>query len=507
MMRHVVRRWFGGAAVIAMVGLIAASCTKETTVFVERPLFEDPPAGANGFLGYQSNQASDAGVTVCGNCHVGSQTNWSTAGHAEAWENLEVTGSAQDFCRECHSTGPNGNPPTNDATDGGWVSTGDERYYDVQCEACHGPGETHLDDPGAFQPLASAAVDTAFGCGDCHQGDHHGFVDEWLVSPHAQIVDFAAAREGCADCHNGKATIQLWDPGANYVEKDDGTALPQVCVVCHDPHNSPYTAQLRQPIENVSIQNHLCAQCHNRRTEPDPGSSHGLEPHAPEADLLQGTAGWVPPGSFIGQDTIAGTHGSTANPRACAACHVFAYTVRDEVTGDFVFNATGHLFRPIPCVDAQGVPEPFDVTCGLSTSERSYASCTVAGCHGSEQAAFAALTTKAALIQRDADDLIALLALVDPNLEAPGGEIDPTDPTFTVAEGAFFNHALAEFGNPTFNTDNVLGSTTHNPFLIQSLLLESINIVQSTYGVSLPQTVGRDFEAEVRAEIAKARGY
>ncbi len=507
MKRDGMKRWFGAVAAVVAVGLFAASCTKETVVFVERPLFEDPPAGANGFLGYESSAASSEGNSVCGACHVGTLSDWSGTEHSGAWLTLENTGSAQDFCRECHSTGPNGNPPDNDATSGGWAATGDARYYDVQCEACHGPGQTHLDDPGLFQPLASAAVDTTFGCGDCHQGDHHGFVNEWLDSPHAQIVGFAAAREGCADCHNGKATLQLWDPGANYEEKDDGTPLAQVCVVCHDPHGSPYTAQLRQPIENVAITSHLCAQCHNRRTEPDPGSSHGLEPHAPEADLLQGTAGWVPPGSFIGQDTIAGTHGSAANPRACAACHVFPFTVRDNVTGDFVFNATGHLFRPIPCVDAQGVPEPFDVTCGLSPAERSYASCTVAGCHGSEQAAFSALTTKSAQVQADADDLIALLALVDPNLDAPGGEIDPENPTFTVAEGAFFNYHLAIFGNSAFNTDNVLGSTTHNPFLVPSLLMESINIVQTTYGVSLPRTVGRDFEAEIRAEISKARGY
>jgi hypothetical protein len=171
-----------------------------------------------------------------------------------------------------------------------------------------------------------------------------------------------------------------------------------------------------------------------------------------------------------------------------------------------VISATGHLFRPIPCTDAQGIPEPFDVTCGLSASERSYASCTVAGCHGSEQAAASALITKSAAVQSDADDLIALLLLVDPGLDDPGGEIDPEDPTFTVAEGAFFNYHLAIFGNSDFNTDNVLGSTTHNPFLMPSLLMESIDAVETTYGVSLPSTVGRDFKAEVRAELSRAPG-
>lgn len=506
MRRNGVKRWLGPIVALAAVALFAGACTSEEVVFVERPIYEPTPEGANGFLGFTSNAASDAGETVCGNCHAGKQSAWGGTAHAGAWESLEASGHAMDSCRECHSTGPNGNPPTNDADTGGWVTTGDERYYDVQCEACHGPGETHLDDPGAFQPLASAAViDTSFNCGMCHSDTHHPFVEEWELSPHAELVDFAAARPECEGCHKGQGTIQLWDPDANYDEKNSPDPLPVVCVVCHDPHGSPYTAQLRQPIQNIAIEQHLCAQCHNRRSEPDAGSAHGLEPHSPETALLQGTAGWFPPGSQVGQDTIAVTHGSIANPRLCAGCHVFGYTVQDG-TGNFVITATGHLFRPIPCVDAQGIPEPFDVTCGLSASERSYASCTVAGCHGSEQAAASALITKSSAVQSDADDLLALLIMVDPNLDAPGGEIDPEDPTFTVAEGAFFNHALAEFGNPEFNTDNVWGSTVHNPFLMPSLLMESIDAVQSTYGVSLPSTVGRDFKAEVRAEINRYSG-
>ena len=71
MKRDGMRRWLGAAAAVVAVGLFAASCTKETVVFVERPLFEDPPAAANGVLGYQSSEASAIGSTVCGACHAG----------------------------------------------------------------------------------------------------------------------------------------------------------------------------------------------------------------------------------------------------------------------------------------------------------------------------------------------------------------------------------------------------------------------------------------------------
>ncbi len=503
MMGSASKRLLNRGVLLLSLGLFATACS-EDVVFVERPIFTDPPTGANGFLGYQSSAPADEGMTVCGNCHVGTQRKWAGTHHSGAWETLEATGHAQDFCRECHSTGPNGNPPDNDATEGGWVSTGDTRYYDVQCEACHGPGEAHVENPDRTQPLASAAIDTTFGCGDCHQGNHHGFVNEWLESPHARIVTFAADNPECAPCHRGQTTLLTWGEDANYVEKDDAAPLAVVCVVCHNPHGSENEHQLRFPVETTAIEEHLCARCHDRRTEPDPNSSHGLEPHAPESALLVGNAGWFPPGAIIEEGLIRASHGTERNATLCAACHVFAYTVNDSETGDFVFEATGHLFRPIPCVDAQGVPEPFEVQCGLTPAERSYLACTESGCHGSVDAAFSALTVASGRVQSASDDLLALLEQVDPGLDAPGGEIDANDPIFTVAEGAFFNYNLSIHGNSEFGTNSVIGSTVHNPFLMESLLLASIQAVEDEYGVSLPRLAGRDWNAELQAILTRA---
>ena len=98
-------------------------------------------------------------------------------------------------------------------------------------------------------------------------------------------------------------------------------------------------------------------------------------------------------------------------------------------------NATGHLFRAIPCVDAQGIPIQGD--CNYNTTERSFLACATAGCHATVDAAASALTLATTRIQNDADDLLGQLTIVDPNLGSAGGEIDPSTPTFTVAEGAF----------------------------------------------------------------------
>jgi len=498
--------WRPVAALIGVLLLLPA-CTKEEIIFVETPLFDDPPAEAAGFMGYRTSEASDQGMTVCGQCHNSKQSSWVLTVHADAWNGLQSSAGAQEFCEGCHTDNQMGSTST---AEGGWLTTADPRYYDVQCENCHGPGETHANNPEASNiPLAplSVGTDVQLGCGECHEGTHHPFVEQWENSPHANVVGFAAAREGCNVCHRGQATLVAWGENANYVEKFSDDPLPVVCGVCHDPHGEAvFEGQLRFPANTTAIEAQICSKCHNRRPEPDPGSSHGLEPHSPESMLLVGSAGWFPPGSDIGQGEILGTHGTENNERFCAACHVAFYEI-DDPAGDFLFNSVGHGFNPIPCLDADGLPLPFPNECSLSTDVRSYAGCVDSGCHSSEQAAASALTAASARMEFLVEELHELLLIVDPNLDEPGGEIDPTNPTFTVAEGAFFNMELAEFGNAAFGTDTVLGSATHNPFLMESLLIASIDVVEETYAGVLPRVSGIDWDAELEAVLARVPVY
>lgn len=486
---------------IALVALVFAGCVDERIVFRDRELFQQPPDTINNFLGYFDVADKEP---VCGNCHVGQTAVWKFTAHADAWDGLQASGHAQAFCEGCHAISERGNALD---TAAGINLVRHERYYDVQCENCHGPGLAHVENPDlAERPLAPASVgvDLTTGCGECHSGSHQPFVEEWSVSPHANVVGFAAGREECAGCHRGQATLKAWGENANYIEKESSTHLAVVCVVCHDPHDATNPGQLRFPVNTTSIEEHLCARCHDRRTAPDPASSHGLEPHAPEASLLVGDAGWFPPGANIDQGQIRGTHGSEANPKLCATCHVFPYEITDALTGDFVFQATGHLFRPIPCIDEEGKPLPFEDNCELSTTARSFAACTASGCHGDQTAAFSALTVASTRIQNLADDLMSQLLQVDPNLEDAGGEIDPTDPTFTVAEGSIFNWHLANFGGEQFGTNTVIGSATHNPFLVEALLIASIDAMQTTYGVTpVGAAASTNWDAELQAVLSR----
>jgi predicted CXXCH cytochrome family protein len=484
----------GSAGVFVGALLLSIGCTDETIIEVERPFFPPADDAAVGYLGYDEAEVK---LTVCGNCHVGQQAGWENTAHADAWEGLQSSGGAQAFCEGCHTVGPMGSAAS---AEGGWSTTQDPRYHDVQCENCHGPGQTHVSNPDASQPIPSLAVGTPetglTTCAECHSGEHHPFVEEWSESPHAHVVEYPASRpEECGACHVAQVTLQTWGENADYLEKD-GAPLPVVCAVCHDPHDATNEGQLRFPVNTTSIENHLCARCHNRRTVPDPNSSHGLEPHAPESALIVGEAGWFPPNSNIDQGQIIATHGSGANPRLCATCHLPMFQTE-------VGNATGHLFRPIPCIGADGKPLPFGQDCDLAPPSRYYGACTGGACHASENNAFAALTAATTRMQRWVDELEDLLLAVDPNLEDEGGAIDPANPTFTVAEGAFFNLAMAEHGSEEFGTNSIIGSTVHNPFLMEALLVGSIIAVEDEYGIAANRAV--DWDAELARVLRNAK--
>jgi predicted CXXCH cytochrome family protein len=411
---------------------------------------------------------------------VGHQTDWVTTAHADAYATLAASPGAQDFCYTCHTVNEAGNELS---AASGWNTVQDTAYHDVQCESCHGPGADHVEIPdGGNEPLASiaASLDATDGCAECHNGTHHPFVEEWAQSRHAtpqasvigRTPDEAAS---CIPCHTAQGALQAWGVNVEYVERD--AALPEhegiTCAVCHDPHGSAGNeGQLRYPIDVPSQEQNLCVKCHHKRSEPETEAVPSRGPHSPEGPLLLGDgAGWFPPGFTPGED-IRGTHGSGANPRLCATCHVVNYPVTDEVTGDFQIQVVGHRFEAIQCVDGSGAPLPSGTECELT--QRDFTNgCTTSGCHGDAASARSAYTTATTRIAGLVADVQALLALV------PAGQLDASDGIFTVADGANFNAQLAALP----------GSPIHNPFLIEQLLLASMAALEDTYGLVAPISV------------------
>jgi predicted CXXCH cytochrome family protein len=458
---------------LALVGLFG--CVDEKIVYRDRDLFEEPLAAAGNFIGY-TDEASK--LSVCGNCHVEKQGDWIGTAHADAWAGLQANPGAQTFCEGCHTVNELGNTVTATA---GFQATGEDRYHDVQCESCHGPGLTHVTNPlEANAPLAplDVAVDLSKGCAECHTGTHHPFAEEWNLSAHGEGTTYQSyrTRSGCSTCHGGAGALGAWGINTEYVEKGTNALIGVTCAVCHDPHSNDNAGQLRFSVSSPDVESNLCMKCHQQRAVPDLGtlgtSTRG--PHAPQGPLLLGeigTVGWTPPTFAYDLDRIRGTHGSERNTRLCASCHLNSYDVTDPATGSHIFSVTGHRFLAIPCVDANNLPTEGQ-TCGQTVAERSFASCTTSGCHGDEIAALSALNAAKTRIANRVAELNGLLAMV------PSTQFSSTDKVFTVAEGARFN---AELGL-------IESSAVHNPFLTEALLLASIDIVESTY--NLPAASG-----------------
>jgi predicted CXXCH cytochrome family protein len=496
--RHSSRAALVGGVIAA---LFAGACTDTKIIEVERPFFEEPPAASGGVLGFDEAAVN---LTVCGNCHVGQQSGWEETAHANAYDRLGA--NPAESCQQCHAVTEHGNASEAQI---GFASTHDPRYQDVQCESCHGPGATHVSNPDvdSSHPLASVQVHpvevagelspaqvNTDGCAECHGDTHQPIVEQWSQSPHAEVVAVPASNPACQQCHRGQQTLVAWGETSDYKEKNSPEHLPVVCAVCHDVHDATNPAQLRFPVATPAIETNLCARCHNRRSEPELTSTRG--PHAPQAPLLIGDAGWFPPGANIDPGQILGTHGTDRNPRLCATCHLPKFMIGDPLRPGSLVESTSHLFRPIPCLDAQGQPLPFGDECDLAPPARSYQACTGGACHATEQTAFSALTAALARTQLHSGQLLGQLTAVDPNLGTTGGEISAGDP-FTVADGAFFNYNLATFGS-----NSGRGSTVHNPFLVEALLIASIQAVQEEYGVA--PSITADWDAELQRVIRRS---
>ena len=491
------------AAAVAVAATLLG-CTE--TVYKDFPGFQPPPTAAGSYMGYTSTSGQ---LPVCGNCHASHQALWATAKHSTAWADLQASGHAGPTCDACHSVNSLGND-TAGTPKSGYVGDPTERYQDVQCEACHGPGQNHVDNPEVTANVPVPSIYVAVGlnssCSGCHTGSHNPFVDDWAKSPHGTMPHGSSplgnTTSNCKNCHSGQlALLNNFMVNSTYKEKNNtplttygpNNALKIVCAVCHDPHGSPNKGQLRLSVDTIDVGANLCARCHNRRAVPDVTSSSG--PHSPEGALVigeNGEVGWRPPlmlAAAGGTERVYGSHGDpTVNTGLCATCHVFKSQALDTLTGQTVYS-TGHLFLAIPCLGTNGLPDSVS-TCGMNATARSFTSCAGGGCHGTGAVASTLLNTEVVTIQLLLGQLRTLL---NDTMKVKCSQYAVTS-TLTTARGARFNYLLASEAAPSGTTDAVCGSTrnipppiakpgaaAHNVPLIEQLLQYSILQVQKDY--------------------------
>ena len=492
-----------------VLAILAVGCTDETIVYQERAPFNPPADAASGFVGYYTVSQKQ---TTCGNCHADFQAEWSETRHASAYKSLTdlPAGTTQPYCFSCHAVTNRGNNSAGKAA--GYDVVADSTYRDVQCESCHGGGLQHIESVNAgsvIRPLAhlglgvkdqdgviQATADTAASCAACHTGVHTPFVEQWLQSRHALVRKDEVTRVGatCQGCHEGRGAAERLTGDVTWVEgKWSATdpidkMLPITCGVCHDPHGGPNQYQLRFPINSIDETQNLCIKCHLNRVQPVGGSSRGNQPHGAQGGVLLGFAGYRTPGFVYDTARIFGSHATTANPDLCAGCHVQRQTINDA-SGKFQFQSVGHLFKPIPCLDAKGNPTGDD-SCAFTSAARSWNACTKSGCHANATVAASAFNSTKTEVQglvdflwKDKNGNRALdaspiddgyLALIKKNTT----DINPSDNIVTAADGCQFNTYLTS-PNLADHPDGSKG--THNAFLYRALLSACASYLKSIY--------------------------
>jgi hypothetical protein len=217
-------------------------------------------------------------------------------------------------CGACHTTGFS----TQGNQDGREGMVGTFALPGVQCEACHGAGSLHANDPFAFTPRIDRDAQSCRGChmtgdlvvangfiqhadgqyGDLFPGKHLALDCVDCHDPHAGVVAPRAARQTylratCDGCHWQQAVSQ----------KPVHDRIRVECVDCHMPeliqvavgnpdafradmatHQVVINAeQIAQFAEDGSILpqlglNSACRQCHN--------SAGGIGPALPDETLL-----------------------------------------------------------------------------------------------------------------------------------------------------------------------------------------------------------------------------
>lgn len=208
--------------------------------------------------------------------------------------------------------------------------------WNVGCEACHGAGGAHLEEPvngNIVNPSQLDAIRATDICIQCHsQGQPHanpigGYYVDWPVGfrPGARLSDHWRLDEA----HPGEETFTHWPDGSAHKNRMQGNDYVQsqmyvkgvTCSGCHDAHGTEHDADLIAP------GNEACLSCHQPQLQPGPAVS--IETHT--------------------------RHAANSEGSQCVSCHMprIARTVS-------TINVRSHTFKFVSPVltEKYGIPNP-----------------------------------------------------------------------------------------------------------------------------------------------------
>jgi hypothetical protein len=267
-------------------------------------------------------------------------------------------------CVNCHATNlvKNFNAQTNTyATT--WTEMG------IGCEACHGPGKPHIDDPQhkqIFSPNRATPRQTFDMCGYCHGNKNNAFFG---FKPGDRYEDFALPFLVSDPIPPNDPQGDFWPDGRpSRFNRPQALTLTgcfqkgqATCTNCHRMHaTSPNAHALKVPVETADgartkESDLLCTQCHSvRAREQRPANADTAA--TPERESLRtsatssGERGRGPASSDYGSTHTH--HAADSQGSRCIECHM------SDVNWRLFTRRRDHTFQPpVPEMTATfGVP-------------------------------------------------------------------------------------------------------------------------------------------------------
>ncbi|MCB1854144.1 MAG: hypothetical protein KDI05_04650, partial [Halieaceae bacterium] len=170
---------------------------------------------------------------------------------------LHWTGPYQNWnsrCAECHSTDlvKNYDPATR-AFDTHYAE------IDVGCEACHGPGEEHLE--LARENKLAGVANGGFPTALAQRGDW-AFPENATIARRKQALESRAQVDSCGRCHSRRGTLGDYHYGADLLATHR-LALPQPPLYYHDgqirDEDYVYGSFLQSKMHLAGV---VCSNCH-----------------------------------------------------------------------------------------------------------------------------------------------------------------------------------------------------------------------------------------------------
>lgn len=252
-------------------------------------------------------------------------------------DGLHWTGPYKNWnarCAECHATDFSKNY---DAASDSYASVQSE--IGVGCEACHGPGATHVEWATTKEPVASDLLDS-YGFTMATDAGAEGWIQQ-CAGCHSRRQAFGDGNPVPGTPYHDSYRLSVLTPDLYY---PDGQIMAEVyvygsflqskmydrgvsCMNCHEPHSGQLKAE----------DNSLCTQCHSTAGNPqfptlplaefDDPSHHHHEPGSAGAECR---SCHMPETTYMGIDERADHSfriprpdltASTGAPDACTGCH------------------------------------------------------------------------------------------------------------------------------------------------------------------------------------------